>query len=151
MSETIIRNAQKTDHNIITNNNIALAWESEQLKLDQNIVAAGIKTALSDSSKGFYLIAEINGNVAGQLMVTCEWSDWCNKTNWWLQSVYVLPEFRGNGVYSSLYEQVLQLARNDGTISGIRLYVDADNKNAQQVYRTIGMGESHYLLYEYEL
>ena len=57
MPETIIRNAQITDHNIITNNNIALAWESEQLKLDQNIVVAGIKTALSDSSKGFYLIA----------------------------------------------------------------------------------------------
>ena len=70
MPETIIRNAQKTDHNIITNNNIALAWESEQLKLDQNIVAAGVKTALSDSGKGFYLIAEINGNVAGQLMIT---------------------------------------------------------------------------------
>lgn len=70
MPETIIRNAQKIDHNIITNNNIALAWESEQLKLDQNIVAAGVKTALSNSSKGFYLIAEITRFVSEQLMIT---------------------------------------------------------------------------------
>ncbi|NQU26974.1 MAG: GNAT family N-acetyltransferase [Candidatus Marinimicrobia bacterium] len=151
MSETIIRNAQQTDHNIITNNNIALAWETEQSKLDQNIVAAGVKTAFSDSSKGFYLIAEINGNVAGQLMVTREWFDWCNKTIWWIQSVYVLPEFRSNGVYSSLYGQVLQLARNDGTINGIRLYVDADNENAKRIYQKSGMRKSHYLLYEFDL
>ena len=84
-------------------------------------------------------------------MITSEWSDWRNGYFWWIQSVYVKQDHRKRGVYKALNEEVLNLARLNGGICGIRLYVDKDNTAAQQVYRNLGMSESNYDMYEIEL
>ena len=67
------------------------------------------------------------GRVVGQLMVTTEWSDWRNAYFWWIQSVYVSPEFRRQGIYRLLESSVKSLAQQQGDVCGIRLYVDRDN------------------------
>ena len=77
-------------------------------------------------------------------MITYEWSDWRNGTFWWIQSVYVQPEYRERGIFRSLYRYIESIARNRGDVCGLRLYVDQSNKRAQQTYEALGMKHSHY-------
>ena len=97
---------------------------------------------------GFYLIAESDGIPEGQLMITKEWSDWRNGEFWWIQSVYVHPDFRKNNIYKKLYNEAIKLAKEFENVCGIRLYVDKDNNIVQKVYSKLGMKESNYLFFE---
>lgn len=81
-------------------------------------------------------------------MVTYEWSDWRNGVLWWIQSVYVHPDFRRKGVFSALYRNVQSLALSTDDVRGLRLYVEHNNKNAQQTYQTLGMINPGYIVME---
>lgn len=146
----IIRYADKDDESTIAKFNSAMAMETERKELDKELVKLGVRTALNDTKHGFYLIAENDNSPVGQLMVTKEWSDWRNGEFWWIQSVYVHPDFRGQGVYKKLYNKVKTLAKSNGNICGIRLYVEKENKTAQKTYSKLCMTETNYLMYEEE-
>ena len=92
--------------------------------------------------------AERNGESAGSLMVTFEWSDWRNGRFWWIQSVYVRPDWRRQGVFSALYRHVELLASNTPQVIGLRLYVEENNKRAQRTYKALGMVNPSYLVME---
>lgn len=115
--------------------------------MDKGVVKPAVEAVFDDTSKGFYLLAEIDGVVAGSLMVTYEWSDWRNYSIWWIQSVYVRIDYRRRGVYKSLYNEVKKLALAAG-VKTIRLYVEKENTNAQHTYEALGMLKSPYLMYE---
>ena len=127
-----------------------MAQEIEGLALDADVVRPGVAAVLADDALGFYLVAEVDGQAAGQLMVTYEWSDWRSGLFWWIQSVYVRLEFRRRGVYSALHRQVTQAAQEAGGVCGIRLYVEQDNTIAQQVYESLEMHRTRYQMYEIE-
>ncbi len=151
MSDAIeIRRAIPSDFAFIVESNITMAEETEDLSLDEAKVRAGVGAVLADSSLGFYLIAEIDGNPAGQLMVTYEWSDWRNGLWWWIQSVYVRPEYRRRGVYRALHLHVVEAVRAAGGACGLRLYVELENTVAQQVYESLDMYRTRYHMYEAE-
>lgn len=143
-----IRNANKNDILTISKFNSAMARETEGKELNEEIVNLGVETALNDYNHGFYLIAENDGTPVGQLMITKEWSDWRNGEFWWIQSVYVRPDFRSNGIYKRLYNEVNKLAKSANNVCGIRLYVETENVNAQKVYSKLGMEKTNYLLFE---
>ncbi len=128
-----------------------MASETEDKGLNPTTLQQGVSEVLRNPQKGFYLLAVLSETVVGQLMITYEWSDWRHGYFWWIQSVYVDQDHRKRGVYKALNEEVLNLARLNGGICGIRLYVDKDNTDAQQVYRNLGMFESNYDMYEIEL
>ncbi len=109
---------------------------------------AGVAALLADTSKGIYFVAEIDGQVAGQVMVTYEWSDWRNGNFWWLQSVYVAAAHRGAGVFKALYARVEDEARKTPGVCGLRLYMDAHNETARAAYRRLGMAETNYVVFE---
>ena len=146
----LIRYANKNDAATIARFNSAMAMETENKQLPSNIVTDGVHTALSNKDYGFYLLAESDGNPVAQLMITKEWSDWRNGEFWWVQSVYVDKDYRGQGIYRQLYDKVKELAKADGNVCGLRLYVDNDNKNAQKTYSKLGMNKTNYILYEEE-
>ena len=149
--ELNIRQAGVDDGEAITRFNAAMALESEGISLDRTILRAGVEAALVDEAKAFYLLAEAEGNPVGQLMVTTEWSDWRNGWIWWIQSVYVKPESRRQGVYRRLYQRLTEMADARDDIRGMRLYVMRDNWPAKRTYEALGMSHSHYDLYETEL
>ena len=93
-------------------------------------------------------MAEIDGRVVGQLMITYEWSDWRNGVFWWIQSVYVLPEARRLGVFSELYAHLERLAKATPGVCGLRLYVEHANERAQATYRRCGMVDAGYRVME---
>lgn len=143
-----IRRATKADAPIITEFNRAIATETEGLRLDAKRLLKGVRAILADSSKGFYLVAEVEGRIAGQLMITYEWSDWRNATFWWIQSVYVSPEFRRAGVFTRLFRFIEKDARRKRAICGLRLYVEEKNARARRIYERLGMKKAPYEMYE---
>ena len=145
---TRIRPATMSDADTITAYNAAMARETEALELDRHRLLAGVRAVLADASKGFYMVAETDGRVVGQMMVTFEWSDWRNGVFWWIQSVYVDAAFRGRGVFTELYCHVEERARRDGSVCGLRLYVEHQNQRAQRTYERLGMQKTHYDVYE---
>jgi len=149
-TEFTVRQATLADLDTLVDFNAAMALETEDKGLDLDVLRGGVATLLEDSSLGFYLLAESDGAVVGQLMVTTEWSDWRNAHFWWLQSLYVAPDFRRLGVFRLLYQRVCQQARDVGNVCGLRLYVERTNHRAQEAYVNMGMALSHYDMYEVE-
>jgi GNAT superfamily N-acetyltransferase len=146
-----VREATLPDVPIIADFNVRLARESENLALDPARVETGVRAMLTDSAKGIYYVAEIGGVMAGQLMITYEWSDWRNGLIWWIQSVYVKPEFRRAGVFRALFRHVQGLARVQADVCTLRLYVHAENAHAHRSYERMGMSLTKYQVYELEL
>jgi ribosomal protein S18 acetylase RimI-like enzyme len=137
----------QSDIKTIAQFQVDMALESEGTTLSIDTVIPGVEAAINDSNKATYVIAYLSGNPIASLMITKEWSDWTNKWYWWIQSVYVIPQYRGKGVYKAMYNKIKDMALQNG-VTQIRLYVDKTNVNAQKVYQKLGMSECHYLMYE---
>jgi len=149
-SKPTIRPATLADAEIVARFNERLAGESEGKTLDPDTVLAGVRAGLTDPNRSTYYLAEVDGVVAGQLMITTEWSDWRNGYFWWIQSVYVDLPFRRRGVFRSLHNHVRDLARARPDVCGLRLYVHISNTRALDTYRKLGMDVTEYQLCEEE-
>ena len=143
-----IRDASPADAELIVEYNRRLAWETEHKRLDLDLLRPGVAAALRRPEFARYFLAELGGEVVGQMMLTYEWSDWRNGLFWWIQSVYVRDDARRGGVFRALYRHVEQLARATPGVIGLRLYVEHENAAALATYRKLGMVPSGHLLYE---
>lgn len=143
-----IRKARIGDAETIADFNIAMALETEGKSLEKEKISAGVKNLFRHPEYGFYIVAEVDGQVAGCLMVTYEWSDWRNGLFWWIQSVYIHPDCRRKGIYRTMYSFVKKLAFKEKNICGFRLYVEKENINAQRTYTALGMTECQYKMFE---
>jgi ribosomal protein S18 acetylase RimI-like enzyme len=143
-----IRDASLTDAPTISRFNALMALETENLSLDHPRLLNGVQAVLQDRSKGFYCVAEIEGRIVGQLMITYEWSDWRNATFWWIQSVYVEKDARSKGVFRELYRHVETMAQSHKNVCGLRLYVEDHNERAQHTYEHLGMHHAKYRMME---
>lgn len=153
MESLVIRRAEPKDVETVADFNVKMAEETEGRKLDRVTVLKGVKAAIDDPQKGFYLIAEkreVPAKLVGQLLVTFEWSDWRNKHFWWIQSVYVQREHRDQKVFSQLYRRVVKMAKQQKDVAGLRLYVEEHNELAKKVYEDLGMAKTFYEVYEIE-
>jgi len=142
------RLALPEDTSAIVEFNKAMAWETEKKILDETVLTAGVQTVIDGKAEAFYLVAvDSNNEVLGSLMITREWSDWRNAFIWWIQSVYVLPQHRKQGVFKMLFNRINELAK-EKNCCGLRLYVEEKNQTAQNTYSSLGMKKSYYLIYE---
>lgn len=148
MPEYTLRMASVDDAPQLAEFNRAMAHETEGIGLDPGTVDSGVQAMFDESGRGFYVVADAGDRLAGSLMITYEWSDWRDGMFWWIQSVYVRPEFRRRGVYRSLYRFVHDMAEGEPDVCGFRLYVERDNDRAQQTYGSLGMTRTPYLVYE---
>ena len=142
-----VRLATPEDLEMLVLGNMKLAEESEQVRLDQATLRPGIAALLEGRAPGRYWVAELDGQVVGQLLITYEWSDWRNCMVWWIQSVYVAQQARRSGVLTTLYRHVRQEAQAAGA-GGLRLYADNTNVRAQAAYAALGMKGDHYRVFE---
>ena len=143
-----IRKAEVSDAEIIAEFNLRLARETENIALEPARLLSGVVALLRDAAKGVYYVAEINGEIVGQVMITYEWSDWRNGNLWWLQSVYVKEAFRGRGVFRALFRYVEGLAQAQGGVEAIRLYMHEKNQTARRSYEGLGMAQTEYIVFE---
>ncbi|TAK93510.1 MAG: GNAT family N-acetyltransferase [Verrucomicrobia bacterium] len=130
--------------------NCRLAWETERRKLNPARINPGVHALLRDPARGIYFLAEVGGVIVGQTMITYEWSDWRNGNFWWIQSVYVLPAFRQQGVFRGLFNHVHKLAKRDRSVCGLRLYMHAENARARRTYERLGWRHTEYEIFDLE-
>jgi len=143
-----VRKATPDDAPSIIDFQLKMAWETEELKLNENIVTGGVLAVFKDPSRGQYYVAIDNGMAVASLLITYEWSDWRNCNVWWFQSVYVIPDYRRRGIFRTMYNHIKQLAQ-ENDIAGLRLYVETKNTRAQKTYEALGMSSEHYAFYEW--
>ena len=99
----------------------------------------GLRKLVSSPDLGFHIVAEAEGEVVGMLRICFEWSPYRDGTFWWIENVYVVPDWRRKGVYSAMHKHIQSEADADPTICGIRLYTDEDNHGARRTYESVGM------------
>ena len=148
MSDFSVRAARPEDLELLVSWALAMAWETEEKRLEPEVLRRGVATALGDPALGRYFVCEKAGAPAGTLRLTPAWSDWRCGHGWWIQSVYVAPEHRRAGVYRALHAHVLRLAQARSDVYGLRLYVEKENGTAQRTYQSLGMEDAGYLLFE---
>lgn len=139
-----IRPATLDDLAVLVDFNARLAFESEQLRLDPDALTLGCHAVLAHPERGFYTLAERDGEVIGQCLVTHEWSDWRAGWLWWIGSVYVVVSARRTGVWSTLHRHLVARARARGDVVGLRLYVERANRIARATYEKLGMTDAGY-------
>lgn len=144
-----IRKAQQSEQLAIVDFQLKMAKETEGIDLNLDVLTKGVEAVFKDLKKGIYYVALDGGKVIASLMVTYEWSDWRNGLVYWIQSVYVLPEFRGQGVFKQMYSHLKNEVIENPEVLGLRLYVEKDNVDAQKVYSKLGMDGEHYGMYEW--
>jgi ribosomal protein S18 acetylase RimI-like enzyme len=148
--DIVIRQARLEDIEILIRFSAAMAWETEQRTLDQERLRQGILAVFDRADRGIFYVAEHRPDhrVIGQCLITYEWSDWRNAQFWWIQSVYVDPQWRRRGVYRRLHDSIRRQAQTTPGVCGIRLYVEQNNTTAQEAYRRTGLHHSNYLVLE---
>jgi ribosomal protein S18 acetylase RimI-like enzyme len=144
-----IIDAKKEHINSIASFQVKMAWETENVKLKEETVLKGVTSVFEHTELGRYFVVQNQEKTIASLLITYEWSDWRNAKVWWIQSVYVLPEFRRKGIFKQLYAHIQSIVEKDENIGGVRLYVDKTNKNAQKTYEKVGMNGEHYQLFEW--
>lgn len=144
-----IKEAHKADSDTIVEFQLAMAQETESIQLHRKTVKQGVMAVFHDSTKGRYFVASDREAIVASTLITPEWSDWRNGYVYWIQSVYVLPEYRKRKVFATMYEYLQNFVLHDAHALGLRLYVDKTNLKAQQVYEHLGMNGDHYKLYEW--
>ena len=143
-----IRAATNNDIPVLVEFNLGCARDSEGKELDREILTGGVKRGLQQEGEVLYLLAENPDGPIGQIMLTREWSDWRNGWIAWIQSVYVRPEFRGQGVFRSLLKIAVERLQSQPDVIGVRLYVEQDNSSAESVYLRTGFVDPNYKVLE---
>ena len=133
-----VRKATPADIDVLVGFSASMAMETEGRSLDTGTVEQGTKAVFDSPEKGYFLVAEADGEVVGSLLCMEEWSDWRSATFWWVQSVYVRPDWRRKGIYRLLHNRLYEAARATEGVCGVRLYVDKDNHIAQTTYTSLG-------------
>ncbi len=145
----LVRKATTEDIFSIVEFQLKMASETEGIQLDEPTVFKGVSAVVNDPGKGQYYIAQINSEIVASLLTTFEWSDWRNGTILWIQSVYVLKEYRRKGVYRNMYAHIKNMVMENENLNGIRLYADKSNLPAHKTYQELGMNHDHYVTFEW--
>ena len=152
-----VRAATAADTSSLIDAQLALAWETESLRLDRETVERGVARVLEAAVGAEYRVVDAPEGSAtedsdrspvGCLMLTREWSDWRNGDYLWVQSVYVAPHARRLGIATAMFRDALDRAAGDDATAGVRLYVEHGNESAMAVYRSLGFVPSGHAIYE---
>ncbi len=139
-----IRRSKLADLEKLVSFAILEAKEAEGIDLSPGNVRRGILAALENDTLGrYWVLVRENDEVIGNVSVIREWSNWNGGYYWWIQSLFIQPEFRGVGLVQKLIDTVKEEAQRGGGIE-LRLYVHSTNTRAIKAYRKSGFSESDY-------
>ncbi len=139
-----VRSAELNDLEKLVEFTAAEAREAEGDTKNMKTLADGIKAALEDRSIAMYwvLVNEDNQPV-GIASALKEWSDWNAGYYWWIQSMYIRPNYRGKGYLDLLLDAIqLEMKKQNGL--ELRLYVHENNQAAIRAYEKANFVFSKY-------
>tara|TARA_B100001093_G_scaffold482721_1_gene514617 strand:+ start:286 stop:747 length:462 start_codon:yes stop_codon:yes gene_type:complete len=99
----------------------------------------GLKFIIDNPDYGFYIVAELEKKVVGGLRISFERSVSRNGFFWWIQNVCVDKELRGKRIYQSMFNKVIELAKNQDDVVAVKLHVHTNNNSAIKAYERTGM------------
>jgi len=99
----------------------------------------GLKFIIDNPDYGFYIVAELEKKVVGGLRISFERSVSRNGFFWWIQNVCVDKELRGKRIYQSMFNKVIELAKNQDDVVAVKLHVHTNNSSAIKAYERTGM------------
>lgn len=139
-----IRKAELKDLSHLIDFTAEEAREAENCVKIPETLERGIRTALEDNSVATYWVVVDGHDVpVGSVSSVREWSDWNAGYYWWIQSMYLRPEFRGQGLMGELIKVVEAEMESQGGLE-LRLYVHKDNVAAAKAYQKTGFSDSPY-------
>lgn len=121
------------------------AQEAEGITKNPATVREGILTGLMDESVALYWVLEDAQRVIGNVSVVKEWSDWNAGYYWWIQSIFIEPNYRGQGLAKMLLRAVQDAAQEQQALE-LRLYVHQENRRAIQTYLKAGFEDTPYCI-----
>lgn len=146
-----VRTAQPDDLETLVAFTLAEAVDAENRSLDPDTARRGIAAGLTDPDIAMYWILEgEDGRAVGNISVVREWSNWRAGYYWWIQSVYIRPEDRGQGLMRHLVAAVVETATSQGALE-LRLYAYHDNAQAISAYEREGFAIIPYVIMEMTL
>lgn len=80
------------------------------------------------------LIFEADGKTAGYALLVNTWSQEAGGKAVWIDEIYVLPEFRGQGIAREFFAELKQIV----PAARYRLEIEPDNTRAEKLYRSVG-------------
>ena len=141
-----IRAADAHDLDRLVEFTLQEAVDAEGRTLDRAGVTRGVEMALDDPSLARYWIGEAaDGEVAGSISTTTEWSNFHGGHYWWVQSLFVRAEHRGRGLVDVLLDHAAAVAAGEGAID-LRLHAHQDNDRARRAYTRRGFTNAPYVL-----
>jgi RNA polymerase sigma factor (sigma-70 family) len=146
-AQVLIRPGVAEDLDKVVTMTRQLASETVEKLLPLEVVRAGVQSVFDSPDRGQYYLACVDGEVVGQLAVLYrELNVWRNGDVYWIDDVYVREEWRGLGIYRSLFTHVQQLVLATPGVCGIRLHCDRENTDAQAVYQRLGMRQGGVMM-----
>ena len=134
-----VRDANVSDLDVIVGFIAEEAREAEGRTQDEETLRRGVGEALRDASLArYWLLVDEQDNACGCTSVITEWSDWNAGFYWWVQSMYIAPDYRGKGYLNTLVDCVTEAAQEAGCLD-LRLYVHNDNRAAISGLRKSGL------------
>ncbi|USD62087.1 GNAT family N-acetyltransferase [Vibrio sp. SCSIO 43140] len=88
-------------------------------------------------------MTDIDDTPIGSVSSVREWSDWNAGYYWWIQSMYLRPDYRGKGLMRELISCVESEMHREGGLE-LRLYVHRDYAVAKRAYEKSGFSLSDY-------
>jgi ribosomal protein S18 acetylase RimI-like enzyme len=120
------------------------AKESEGLNIDPETLRKGVETALKDENVALYwVLVDKNDESVGNISALREWSNFHAGFYWWIQSMYILPEYRRQGYSLQLLDTVRSEVQAQRGLE-LRLLVHKSNKRAIKAYTKSGFTELPY-------
>ncbi|MGD9903589.1 MAG: N-acetyltransferase family protein [Vicinamibacterales bacterium] len=144
--EYAIRPATAADIDTLVSFTLAEARDAERRTLDVEGARRGVLGAFDTPPRAAYWVAQTAaGRVVGCMSVVTEWSNFLGGNYWWVQSLYILPEHRGQGLVDQMLAHLSAQATAAGALD-LRLYGYNTNERALRAYQRCGFELSPYIM-----
>ena len=134
--ETTIQRAALADVDVVLGL-LQAQFDDHAISWDEASLRSAVETMVSDIDKAVFLIARCAGLPVGLAAMPVCWTLEHGGKAIWLDELYVLPEYRNQGVGGKLMDAVEQTARELGC-RAIDLEVEADHSRAENLYARHG-------------
>jgi GNAT superfamily N-acetyltransferase len=112
-------------------------FSENQIPFEAEAQIAALSHFLAHQELGLVLIVLEEGLAVGFAVIILSWTLEHGGKSAWLDELYVLPEYRNEGLGSKLMEGVLEAVRNLGCLA-VDLEVDQDHSRSERLYQRFG-------------
>jgi GNAT superfamily N-acetyltransferase len=116
---------------------LAGQFDEHDIQTSDEALAQAIAAILQNEGLGLFLLARDEGNVIGLAALSFAWTLEHGGKSAWLDELYVVPGYRGQGVGRALLEHVVSEARALGC-KAIDLEVEEAHRRAERLYEQVG-------------